>query len=144
MKYLTKKIICLVLTGLMFSFVLSGCSKEVEGEVVLPLANEFFLALQEKDYDKALTFYSDDFFNLTSREHWRANLEDIQKKLGKLDTIKLKLQHTNTVLSGRRFIFIYTNHYEKARTKETVIFFQHVSNEDIKIQVHKIESKALR
>ncbi len=144
MKFLTKKIIGLVLTGLVFSFALTGCSKEVEGEIVLPIANEFFAALQEKNYDKAMTFYSDDFFNLMSREHWLTNLQDIQKKLGDLETVKLKTQLTNTVLSGRRFIFIYTNHYEKARTKETVIFFQHVSNEDIKIQVHKIESKALR
>jgi len=144
MKFLTKKIIYLVLTATVFSFVLAGCSKEVEGEVVLPLANEFFVAIQDKDYDKALTFYSDDFFNLMSRESWRDNLKEVQEKLGPLERIKLKLQETNTVLSGRRFIFIFTNHYEKARTKETVIFFQHVSNEDIKIQVHKIESKALR
>ncbi len=144
MKLLIKKILYLLLIGLTFNFVLMGCSKEVEGEVVLPMANEFFTAIQDKNYDKALTFYSDDFFNLQTPEDWRAHLQEIQEKLGGLQKVKLKLQQTNTVLSGRRFIFIFTNQYEKARSKETVIFFQQVRSDDIKIQVHKIESEALR
>ncbi|NOY71059.1 MAG: hypothetical protein GXP14_01570 [Gammaproteobacteria bacterium] len=144
MKLLSKKMLYLLLMGLMFSFILAGCSKEVEGEVVLPMANEFFAAIQDENYDKALTFYSDDFFNLQTPEDWRAYLQEIQEKLGGLQKVKLKLQQTNTVLSGRRFIFIFTNQYEKARSKETVIFFQQVRSDDIKIQVHKIESEALR
>ena len=142
MRLLTKKtILCL---GLLFSFLLAGCSKEVEEEAVVPIVNEFFSAIKQKDYDKAMTFYSDDFFNMRSHDDWRAYLQEVQGKLGDLQQVKLKRKQTSTVLSGRRFIFIFSNQYEKARTKETVIFFQQVTSDDIKIQVHKIESKALR
>jgi len=124
-------------------FILSACTKEAKKEDVSKLSASLFTAIQNKDYDKALTFYAKEFFNLTPADNWVAHLKDVNNKLGDLQTIKLKTEAASTVFSGKRFIFIYTNRYKNGLAKETVIFFQKINTQEIKVHSHKIESSQL-
>jgi len=129
--------------SLVFLFSLSSCTKEAETEDVSKLSTALFTALQHKDYQKALTFYSDEFFGIMPPKAWVDKLKDNNIKLGDLVKVKLKSETASTIFSGRRFIFIYTNQYQNGLAKETVIFFQKINTEEIKVHSHKIESSKL-
>lgn len=131
------------LTIILVTVLLAGCTKETSSESVELIATQFYDAIQKKDYDKALGFYSDDFFTLKPASSWVDYLKHVNGALGDLKKVKLKRKNISTVFSGRRFIFVFSNQYEKGLAKETVIFFKHISKPGIKIQVHTIESSKL-
>jgi len=131
-----------IILGLLLA-QLSGCTKEASGETVELITTKFYDSIQKKDINKTLSFYEDTFFDMRPKKAWTKHLLDVQDKLGQLKIVKLKRKNTSTVFSGRRFIFVFSNQYEKGLAKETLIFFQHVSKPGIKIQSHKIESSAL-
>ncbi|NOX43575.1 MAG: hypothetical protein GXP19_07575, partial [Gammaproteobacteria bacterium] len=130
----------LILLSLILIMSVSACTKEANTHDVIKISDEFFTALIQKNYDKALTYYSKDFFSLMPAESWVNRLKEINGKLGDLQEVKLKSENTSTVFSGRRFIFVYANRYKNGLARETLVFFQSVSNPEIKIQSHKIES----
>ena len=132
-----------ILVMMLFALLLSGCTKETSSESAELIATQFYDAIQKKDYDKALGFYSDEFFTLKPASSWVDYLKHVNGVLGDLKKIKLKHKDISTVFSGRRFVFVFTNQYEKGLAKETVIFFKHISKPGIKIQVHSIESSHL-
>ncbi len=129
--------------SLIFIIYLSACAQEAKISDVSKLSAELFTAIQNKDYDKALTFYSKDFFSMMPPNAWMEHLKDINSKLGDLQEIKLNSKTASTIFSGKRFIFIYTNRYKNGLAKETVVFFQNVKKQEIKIHSHKIESALL-
>jgi len=131
-----------IILGLLLT-QLSSCTKEASDETVEVIATQFYDSIQKKEIDKALGFYEDTFFDMHPKKVWTEHLLDVQDKLGQLKVVKLKRKNTSTVFSGRRFVFVFSNQYEKGLAKETLIFFQHVSKPGIKIQSHKIESSAL-
>ncbi len=123
--------------------VVTGCTQEASQSTVEVTAQEFFGAIKSQNYDKAMEFYSDEFFNLLPREAWLEYLKETNATLGELQKSKLRRSHVNTVFSGRRFVFEFSNQYANGFAKETLIFFQKVRSEDILIQMHRIESKLL-
>lgn len=139
---LLKKLATIALL-IVFGAGLSGCSREATSESVETISTQLYDSIQKKDFDKTLSFYAEDFFNYQPRAAWRKHLNMVDEKLGTLKKVKLKRKHVSTIFSGRRFVFVFSNQYEKGLAQETVIFFQHVSKPEIKIQSHKIESKLI-
>lgn len=131
-----------LISGLVWSLV--ACTQEATEDQVTPMAEEYFATLQANDFEKLLTFYHPDFFNLHSAPEWIARLENIREQLGQIQSVKLKQSQVNTVLTGRRFIYEYSVKYEKGFAKEMVLFFQEINQQDIKVQMHKIDSKLLK
>lgn len=129
--------------SLILIIYLSACAQEAKIKDVSKQSAELFTAIQNKDYDKALTFYSKDFFSMMPPNAWIEHLKDINSKLGDLQEIKLKSKTASTIFSGKRFIFIYTNRYKNGLAKETVVFFQNIKKQETKIHSHKIESPLL-
>jgi len=143
-KKLNKKALLTLKFGfIIFLLSLTGCTQEADEAQVLPLAEAFFTTIKEKNFEQSLTFYTQDFFNLKSKAQWLDYLKDVNAKLGNLEGIKIRRQQVNTIFSGRRFIFEFSNRYTNGLATETVIFFQKVGDEKIKIQMHKIVSKKL-
>lgn len=120
-----------------------GCTQEASEEQVTPMVEEYFAAMQAKDFDKLLTFYHDDFFNAHPAPEWVDYLKHVRATLGEIESLKLKQSQVNTVLTGRRFIYEYSVKYEQGFAKETVMFFQDIGGTDIKVQMHKIDSRLL-
>ena len=92
---------------------------------------------------KRLGFIQTSFLRSSLHRPGLIYLKHVNGVLGDLKKIKLKHKDISTVFSGRRFVFVFTNQYEKGLAKETVIFFKHISKPGIKIQVHSIESSHL-
>jgi len=132
-----------LIAALISLVLLLGCSKEVSEVHVAPLIDEYMATLKAKDYEKLLSFYRDDFFNVQSPGEWIDYLKRIRGTLGEIISVKQKQKQVNTVFSGRRFIYEYSVKYEKGYAKETIMFFQEVTSPDIKVQMHKIESPLL-
>ncbi len=125
-------------------FVVAGCTKEASEEEVSPLMDEYIEALKAKDFEKLLTFYHPEFFNMRSEQEWIDYLLHVREVLGDIEGVKLKQKQVNTVFSGRRFIYEYSVKYERGYAKEVIMFVQKIGTEGIKVQMHKIESKLLR
>jgi len=130
-------------TAIMLLVLLAGCTKETSSESVEEIATQYYDSIQKKDYDKALSFYADDFFTLEPAAAWLNYLKHVNDTLGNLKKVKLKRKNVSTIFSGRRFVFVFSNQYEKGLAEETVIFFKHTSKPGVKILAHKIESTLL-
>lgn len=128
----------------MAALVLAGCDKpQASTEHVKGLAEKYWQAVQQANFDEALTFYGKGFFEAQPESAWKARLQEVQAKLGPLKTWRLKDTQINTMFSGRQYMFKFINAYEKGNATETLVFFQQVNEEDVKILAHQIESLAL-
>ena len=121
-----------------------GCTQEASEEQVTPMVEEYFATMKAKDFDKLLTFYHEDFFNAHPAGEWVEYLKDVRATLGEIESLKLKQSQVNTVLTGRRFIYEYSVKYEKGFAKEMVMFFQDIGGTEIKVQMHRIDSRLLQ
>lgn len=133
--------VCGVMLGIA---LLQGCTKEATAVQVTPMVEAYFAAWKSKDYDKMMTFYAKEFFDIYTREDWLAHLQEVNTVMGELQTVKMKRSEVSTVFSGRRFTYEYSNRYANGAAKELVIVFQSVKDHEIKIQIHKIESSILK
>jgi len=124
--------------------VVAGCTKEASEEQVSPLMDEYIETYKAKDFEKLLTYYHPEFFNVQSEKAWVEHLQHVRATMGEVASVKLKQKQVNTVFSGRRFIYEYSVKYEKGYAKEVIMFVQKIGTEGIKVQMHKIDSKLLR
>jgi hypothetical protein len=99
------------------------CSITEDKEDAERTMNTVFECIRYKDYQSTLQYYSDDFFEKTSRDQWVAMLEAVDEKLGDLDSWQLegwkttKLTGTNP---GTYVELTYQTKYSKYDATETV------------------------
>ena len=124
---------------------LSACTNSAPSDsAVEQLGVEFFSALKAKDYERALDYYSPDFFNGRPREEWKAHLQAIQQKLGDLQSFELRRKQTDIRYTGTFYIYEYSVAYANEKSWETVTFFIHVSGEQpVKVFGHQIKAKGI-
>ncbi len=114
---------------LLLVLLLSACSiGSPDASTVQKVADQFFLAQQQQDFDTAVKFYSDN----RSPEAWRSHLENISGSLGNIESYQFKRMEVNTVLSGRLYIFEYEVSYSSGKNaKETLTLFDTVESDDV-------------
>ena len=124
---------------------LSACTNSAPSDsAVEQLGVEFFSALKAKDYERALDYYSPDFFNGRPREEWKAHLQAIQQKLGDLQSFELRRKQTDIRYTGTFYIYEYSVAYANEKSWETVTFFIPVSGEQpVKVFGHQIKAKGI-
>lgn len=104
-----------------------GCAKsDPPPNVAREIADKFYLALQQQDIEKALTYCSPK----VAAEQWRLHLEQIQKELGDVVKVKFKRQEVNTTLRGRFFIFDYQIDYSGGKSASEILTLFHKVDED--------------
>lgn len=125
--------------------IIGACSGPVPSDsAVEQLGLEFFSALKAKDYERALDYYSPDFFNGRPREEWKAHLQDIQRKLGDLQSFELRRKQVDVRYTGTFFIYEYSVAYAHEKSWETITFFVHVSGQQpVKVFGHQIKAKGI-
>lgn len=64
-----------------------GCASKDEAERV---ANDYYAAVRTGDFDRALTFFSAEFFAQTPKEVWLSGMKNLNRKLGSLEEFKLE------------------------------------------------------
>jgi len=123
-KYLSLTTIRLCLLALL----VSGCSMgSPNASVVQVIADKFYKAQQQQNLDEALGYFSDK----RSAEDWRTHLTHIADNLGKVESFEYKGVETNTMLSGRLYIFDYQVAYSSGKqAKETLTLFDTLEEDD--------------
>lgn len=133
-----------VLTALII-LALTACENSAPSDsAVQQLGTEFYSALKAKDFERALDYYSPDFFNGRPREEWKAHLQAIQQKLGDLQSFDLRRKQVDVRYTGTFFIYEYSVVYANEKSWETVTFFIHVSGDQpVKVFGHQIKAKGI-
>jgi hypothetical protein len=124
--------------------LLPGCGAAPPADATVERrGQEFFQALQAKDFERALGYYAAEFFQGRPREQWKEYLIDVQRKLGDLQGFELKRKQGDTRYSGKFFIYEYSVVYANAKAWETVTFFVPVGGSDVLVFGHQIKAKGL-
>ncbi len=125
--------------------ILHGCAEEGPGSAeVEKVGAAFFAALQQKDFDRALTFYDEQFFKGRDREQWKSHLQEVQDKLGDLKSAELKRQQDDIRYSGMFHIYEYRVTYANEVAWETVTLFVPNGGEEARIFGHSIKAKSIQ
>lgn len=102
-------------------FVVSGCVNPVEGEEV---AKGLFMAVQTKDFERATSYYSAEFFQKTPKGDWVRNFAAVYEKAGDLQSWKLVSWHVTefdgTIGKTTNYDLVYEVTYAKRKAKESL------------------------
>jgi hypothetical protein len=108
------------------------------------VAQSFFESVKHKNYDSSMVFFSDRFFEVTSKDKLVKMFEMENKKLGNLKEISLSKSETSrtegTNPSGS-YELQYINTYDSAQATETIRMTLE-KDKKIKILAYNINSDA--
>ncbi len=113
-------------------------------------ATSFFEAIQDKDFDTAMTFYSPKFFEITPEVDWIQALKGVNTKLGDLENYELTSWSSKTIKmiagteeGGTYYVLQYEVTYSKHPATETLTLFKPTNGDKYSIVGHTINSIAL-
>lgn len=125
--------------------VLAGCSAPMPDLDLKPQIDGLFVALSENDYEKVMTYYSDDFFKAFPREYWRQRLEKFNQHMGTMEGYRIRSKQADTRYSGKFFVYqLETVHEGDKKAKHIVTFVLPVDGSDVKMVGHKITAKGFQ
>jgi len=126
--------------------MLLGCSEPgntVDGAE--QLADNYYQALKNKDFDKAAAEFADTPGE--PRAAWLDRLREYNSKLGDLQSYQFIDKEVDTVFTGTRYILRYKTQYSKFPATEMLIVFEGVSSyqgeNGMQIQGVVVKSKGL-
>jgi hypothetical protein len=98
--------------------VLSGCTVDKSAE---NLADQYYQSVQNKDYNQALNYFSQSFFDNVSQADWIQILQNMNNKLGDLKSYKLNSWNKTSFVGvgSVRSTTTYTLQYKVTYTNET-------------------------
>ncbi|MDH5302315.1 MAG: nuclear transport factor 2 family protein [Gammaproteobacteria bacterium] len=128
-----------------FILLLTGCAfSDARDDEATKLVESYMQAIQDQDYDKALSMVSDDFLQERGRDGWISYYTHVHNTLGNISNLKLKQKISDARYSARFYMYQYANAYENGLAKELITIIQKINtNEPLKIGGHKIESSKL-
>lgn len=140
LKKVTSRLVALFVLVIM----LSACEQDRSPEMAADTLSGFISAIKNKDFDKAIDYYDDHFFDLMPREVWLARLQEVNEKLGELERVQVGDERVNTTFYGKRFIYMLHTTYSNGPATETLVLEQEPPPSDqVRIVSHKIESSKL-
>ncbi len=108
------------------------------------VVDEYFQALNQKDFDKALSYYSPEFFKTTSREKWLEALKTVNSKLGDYKAKELTYGKSQRYYGANMLIVLdYSVSYSKNTSQEYFSLIKSLVTKDVKILSHTISSTGL-
>ena len=137
-----KKFPLLMLFGLVAS-VLAACEKPLQVDPRETAAG-FYQLLQAQDFDGASGRFDDGMFRSVPRAAWVDFLGKVQQELGGLNGIRIRNVETNTVRTGRIFIFDISAEYENGNASETLTMFQALSATGLTVIDYDVKATGLK
>jgi len=130
----------------MLCAMLLGCSQPANTvDMAEQLADDYYQALKNKDFDKAAANFADTPGE--PRAKWQEQLRDYNSKLGDLQSYQFIDKEVDTVFTGTRYILRYKTQYSKFPATEMLIVFEGVSSyqegNGMQIQSVVVKSKGL-
>jgi len=130
----------------MICIILSACQGNVaskqEGN---DLAVKYLNATIAGNYDEAFSLVSEDFFQMRGKDTWTEYLNEVQKIMGPVISIKLSRSLVDDRFSGRFYMFQFSVKHENGFTTEMITMLQKINSKDpLKVFGHKIDSSKLK
>jgi hypothetical protein len=121
-----KRLIFLFYSFILLAGFLSGCTLNKSAST---LGDNYYEAVQNKDYNTALTYFSSAFYSNISQSDWLQTLQNINTKLGDLESYKLNGWNENVIAganaqSGTTYTLQYQVVYANETDNETLTMFQ--------------------
>ena len=121
---------------------IGACSAPMPDMDLTPEVNGLFVAIGEGDIDKAMSYYSDDFYKSFPKEYWRERLEKFNQHMGTMESYRIRSKQSDTRFSGKFFVFqLETIHKDNKKAKHIVTFILPVDGGPVKMVGHKITAK---
>ena len=121
---------------LLLASLLIGCGTSQEIEDAKILGQSYYEALKVKDFDKATSFFSSEFFKSTSKGDTLQILQNISSKLGNLQSYEYdyyeKTSYAGTQGSHTRYNLYYDVIYAKGSSREILTL---TKSEDGKFEI---------
>lgn len=87
---------CFFVALFLLASLLIGCGTPQEIEDAENLGQSYYEALKAKDFDKAVSFYSSEFFKATSKGDTLQILQSISSRLGNLESYEYDYYEKNS------------------------------------------------
>jgi len=104
----------------------------------------YFEKVKQNDFSLVESFYSERFYEATSRERWEEMFYAIHSVLGELISIELETWSVRAVAttagSGRYFTLVYNNEYTNGNAREVIILFIPRGSDEPRIIAHNVTS----
>lgn len=130
-----------IVSALFVILLFTGCVQHASESVVDPLAKQYFESLKNKDLDKVMDMYSEDFFQAMPKEAWRQKLEGLTQQLGDISAYSFRNKQADSRYSGKFYIYQYDTIHNDKRAKHILTFIQPVDSDEIKLVGHMIKAK---
>ncbi len=132
------------LAALLAATLISGCGLLESKEEAEQKADQFYYLIGQGKRDAILEFYSDEFYEATSREEWTRSLETVTLKLGNYQQHKLMSWQTKSLTgsdgTGTLAVLVYRVQYSKYDATETLTLFKSIGDSAFRIMGHHIHS----
>jgi len=117
----------------------SGPSDSGDKQVAVHKADAIYQAIKAKDFKKAASLFSPQFYKTNTPERWAAHLEDLHKEFGDLKHYDLKKVLTSSNFNGVNITLKYKAHYTKHDAFEEMTFATQPSGGRLEIMDYKVE-----
>lgn len=133
-----------------FMILIFGCqfnsqyiNREEDKKVAEEVATEFFMLLNEKNYEAASRLFSKEFYKVSTREKLMEIFLASENKLGKLKNLELNQWETKRVEGSNpssHYQLLYHTYHEKYNAQQALGMVR--ENDSIKILSYRIDSEA--
>jgi hypothetical protein len=118
--------------------LLGACNPPQQAAQVDHLPMELLQSLKSNDLEKAMTYYSPEFFKTRPEQKWRERLNQLLRDNGPITTISFRNKQADTRFSGKFYIYQYDTVHGKKRIKHIFTFVRPVDSEEVNLVGHKI------
>ena len=130
------KRIYFLISLLLLASLLIGCGTPQEIEDAKGLGQSYYEALKANDFEKAMSFYSLEFFKSTSKGDTLQIMQNLSSKLGDLQSYEYDYYEKNSYVgtqgSYTRYNLYYDVIYSKGSSRETLTL---TKSEDGKFEI---------
>ncbi len=131
----------------LLTILVSGCGINRERKEVEKVTQDYFLAVKNKNFEQALTYYAPMFFENTNAD-WLKILEVINARLGDLEKYELIDWKVEKYTGSERpvgtyYVLGYNVNYSKYLAEEEFSLYKQDGSQEIKICGHDIRSPGL-
>jgi len=113
--------------------ICAGCAEPDRSSQAQLMVNQFYQTLEQSQYDKAIRFFSDELVATRSAQQW---VDYFARRA--IRTAVFKDVETNTVFSGRFYIFDYQVTDAKGTGAETITVFHSLADDTTQIVSYKV------
>jgi hypothetical protein len=100
-----------------------------------------FSKLQAENYDEALNYYSEKFFEITPKDKFKKMLQTSNSKLGNIINYSVLNYNVKVYNYDTYITLVYKVNREKFYSKETIFLYKGGSDESFLIEGHNINSE---